>query len=93
MTQVGAVAPVADAKALFRQISVHANPAFWRSIGELVLTAGPLVLLLAIALVAVNAGYWIAMLLTIPAGAFLMRMFMIQHDCGHGSYFRSPQGQ
>ncbi|HZG45514.1 MAG TPA: fatty acid desaturase [Allosphingosinicella sp.] len=89
MTQVGAVAPVADAKALFRQISVHANPAFWRSIGELVLTAGPLVLLLAIALVAVNAGYWIAMLLTIPAGAFLMRMFMIQHDCGHGSYFRS----
>jgi omega-6 fatty acid desaturase (delta-12 desaturase) len=40
-------------------------------------------------LVAVNAGYWVAMLLTIPGGAFLMRLFMIQHDCGHGSYFRS----
>jgi omega-6 fatty acid desaturase (delta-12 desaturase) len=88
MTSVNAVAPVADAKSLFRQISVHANPSHWRSIVELVITAGPLVLLVAITVLAVHAGYWIALLLTVPAGGLLMRLFIIQHDCGHGSFFR-----
>ncbi len=27
-------------------------------------------------------------LLTVPAGAFLLRLFLIQHDCGHGAFFR-----
>ncbi len=27
------------------------------------------------------------MALTIPAAGFLLRQFMIQHDCGHGSFF------
>jgi omega-6 fatty acid desaturase (delta-12 desaturase) len=27
------------------------------------------------------------MVLVIPAAAFLLRLFMIQHDCGHGSFF------
>ncbi|GAC1582444.1 MAG: fatty acid desaturase [Sphingomicrobium sp.] len=29
------------------------------------------------------------LLLTVPAGAFLLRLFLIQHDCGHGSFFRT----
>ena len=45
------------------------------------------------------AGLWIAMwfalqvhpvlalLLAIPTAAFLVRLFMVQHDCGHGSFF------
>jgi len=27
--------------------------------------------------------------LAIPTAAFLVRLFMLQHDCGHGSFFRS----
>ena len=27
------------------------------------------------------------MLLVVPAAGFLVRLFMIQHDCGHGSFF------
>ncbi len=27
--------------------------------------------------------------LVVPTAGFLMRLFMIQHDCGHGSFFRS----
>ena len=37
----------------------------------------------------VENGYWAGILLTIPAGGFLVRLFIIQHDCGHGSYFKS----
>jgi omega-6 fatty acid desaturase (delta-12 desaturase) len=33
----------------------------------------------------------LTLLLAIPAGALLVRVFIIQHDCGHGSFFRSPR--
>ena len=33
-------------------------------------------------------GQWWAVLLCIPAAGFALRMFMIQHDCGHGSMFK-----
>ncbi len=35
-----------------------------------------------------RAGYWIGLVLAIPAAGLLVRLFLIQHDCGHGSFFR-----
>lgn len=32
---------------------------------------------------------WIAIPLSLIAAGFLVRIFIIQHDCGHGSFFRS----
>jgi omega-6 fatty acid desaturase (delta-12 desaturase) len=32
---------------------------------------------------------WLSLALAIPAAGFVVRLFIIQHDCGHGSYFRS----
>ena len=37
---------------------------------------------------ALGFGYWLSLLLAVPAAGFLVRLFMIQHDCGHGSFFR-----
>jgi omega-6 fatty acid desaturase (delta-12 desaturase) len=34
---------------------------------------------------------WLSLLLAVPAAFFLVRLFIIQHDCGHGSFFRSPR--
>jgi acyl-lipid omega-6 desaturase (Delta-12 desaturase) len=43
----------------------------------------------SLALTAARQGWlWAAILLTVPAAAFLVRLFMIQHDCGHGAFFR-----
>ena len=37
----------------------------------------------------VQNAYWTAYaLLLIPTGGFLVRLFIIQHDCGHGSFFK-----
>jgi acyl-lipid omega-6 desaturase (Delta-12 desaturase) len=36
---------------------------------------------------ALDTSYWICLLLAVPAAGFLVRLFMIQHDCGHGSFF------
>jgi len=33
--------------------------------------------------------YWLLLLLAVPAAGFRMRIFIIQHDCGHHSFFRS----
>lgn len=34
--------------------------------------------------------YWLTLLLAVPASFFLVRLFIIQHDCGHGAFFKSP---
>ncbi len=34
-----------------------------------------------------DQGYWLTLLLAAPAAVFLIRLFVIQHDCGHHSYF------
>jgi acyl-lipid omega-6 desaturase (Delta-12 desaturase) len=36
-----------------------------------------------------NTAYWVTLLLAIPAGGLLVRFFIIQHDCGHGSFLPS----
>jgi len=33
--------------------------------------------------------YWLTLALAIPASGFLVRIFIIFHDCGHGSFFKS----
>ena len=36
-----------------------------------------------------EVSYLLTLALAFPATGFMMRLFMIQHDCGHGSYFHS----
>ncbi|GMO30518.1 MULTISPECIES: fatty acid desaturase [Bradyrhizobium] len=55
---------------------------------ELAITAVPFLGLWALVWAALDHGYWLALLLEIPAAGLLVRLFMIQHDCGHGSFFR-----
>lgn len=60
-----------------------------RSALELLFTALPFVLLWALMLYGLESyGYWACLPLALPAAGFLVRLFMIQHDCGHGSFFR-----
>jgi len=35
-----------------------------------------------------DSGYWLCLLFALPAAGFVVRLFMIQHDCGHGAFFR-----
>ena len=36
-----------------------------------------------------EVSYWLTLALAVPAAFFLVRLFIIQHDCGHASFFRS----
>jgi acyl-lipid omega-6 desaturase (Delta-12 desaturase) len=35
--------------------------------------------------------YGLVLLLAVPVAAFVVRLFIFQHDCGHGSFFGSPR--
>ena len=66
----------------------YREPEVSRSIFELSVTAAPFVALWALMWVALSIGYWLCLLLALPTACFLMRLFMIQHDCAHGALFR-----
>ncbi len=40
-----------------------------------------------------EVSYLLTLALAVPTAAFVMRLFMIQHDCGHGSYFKSKKAR
>jgi omega-6 fatty acid desaturase (delta-12 desaturase) len=39
----------------------------------------------------IEISYWLTLLLVFPTTGFIMRLFIIQHDCGHGSFFKSKK--
>jgi len=38
-----------------------------------------------------SVSYWLTVPLAVLASGFLVRIFIIHHDCGHGSYFKSQK--
>ena len=76
-----------DPRILVRQLARFREPDSARSVTELVVTAVPFAFFWVLTCIAVDAGYWLGLLFAIPAGAFLLRLFLIQHDCGHGAFF------
>ena len=78
----------ADAEGWRGKLARYSRPSFLRGGFELAITAGPLALAWAAMVVAVHFGlYWLYVPLLPLAGVLLMRLFMIQHDCGHGAFF------
>jgi len=71
-------------------LAQYHQPNLTRSVLELVVTAGPLALLWVAAWAAASFGlWWLALLIAVPAAGFLVRLFMIQHDCSHRAYFKN----
>ncbi|WP_309606599.1 fatty acid desaturase [Phenylobacterium sp.] len=76
----------------FNRLAPYREPKAARSILEIVITVVPLLAIWALAWALLSGGlWWAALLLTVPAAGFLLRMFMIQHDCGHGAFFGQRQ--
>lgn len=86
-TVATACAAPKDARAWAQTLGEYSQPSNARGIFELAVSFLPFGLLwVAMALLMTN-GYWFGLLLAIPAAGFLIRLFMIQHDCGHGAFF------
>jgi omega-6 fatty acid desaturase (delta-12 desaturase) len=84
--QAGCHVPEINPRQLVRELKAFTDPRVSRSVWELVITLIPFLGLCAVMFSAVPGGHLLALTLTIPAGLLLLRVFLIQHDCGHGSF-------
>ncbi|WP_354318192.1 fatty acid desaturase [Sinorhizobium fredii] len=76
-----------NAGAWLKTLAKYRQPRIGRSVLELLVTAVPFAGFWAIAYFSLAHGFWYGLIAVVPAAAFLLRLFMIQHDCGHGSFF------
>ena len=70
-------------------LAKYREPNAWRSCFELAATLGPFVLLWALAWWALSVSGWLAFGISLVNSAFLLRLFAIQHDCGHSAFFKN----
>lgn len=71
----------------------YREPSTRRSLLELAATLVPFVALWALAWMALSVSPWLAVAVAMLNGAFLVRIFIIQHDCGHGAFLKNRTAQ
>ena len=72
-------------------LAPYRRPSWGRSVWQLVDTAAPLAALWIAMVLLADRAFWLTLILAAPAAAFLIRLFIIQHDCGHGAFFPSTR--
>ncbi len=77
------VAEVRQAAAAF------AHPIAGQAMLQLLTSVGPFIAGCVAMYVVLPISYLLTLALALPTGALLIRVFIVQHDCGHGSFFAS----
>ncbi|MFC1762474.1 fatty acid desaturase [Planctomycetota bacterium] len=86
----GTVLPTPASDLSWKQtITKYNYPVVGRSIWQLFNTLGPYAALWVLMVWSSHISYWLTLPLVVVAAGFLVRIFIIFHDCTHGSYFRS----
>lgn len=80
---------IRSSKEWARVLAKYREPDAARSWFELAVTLGPFVILWALAWWSMSISYWLTLALSLVNAGFLLRLFAIQHDCGHGAFFHS----
>ncbi len=76
---------------IIRQLSAYQVPDRARAVWQVVNSFLPFIGLWILMVQSLKVGYWLTFLLAIPTAGFLIRIFIIQHDCGHGSFVKSKR--
>src|ERR1051326_202917 len=70
-------------------VARYQKPAVWPGVRQLLNTLIPYVVLWYLIYLVLPISFWLALPLAVLAGGFAIRIFIIFHDCGHGSFFPS----
>ena len=84
----GAKSPSSESRALQRALKQYRTPSTGRSIGQLCTSFIPYIGGLIVMGALAQVSYLLSLLLALPTAGFLIRVFIIFHDTGHGSFFR-----
>ena len=69
-------------------LAKYREPKVSRSLWQLVTAVLPVFVLWYLMWVSLSYSYALTLLLAVPTAGLLLRIFMIQHDCGHGAFFK-----
>lgn len=72
-------------------IMKYNKPDFRKSIWQIVNSVVPYLILWFLMIQSLKVSYLLTLGLSVVAAGFLVRIFIIFHDCGHGSFFLSPK--
>ena len=72
-------------------VAKYQNPKLSSSLWQVANTFIPYIVLLYAMYLSLSVSYWLTLALALPAGGLLTRIFILFHDCGHGSFFKSQR--
>lgn len=72
-------------------VAPYRKPVLWRSLWQLANTFVPFFLLWYLMYLSLSYSYWLTLGLAPLAAGFQLRLFIILHDCGHQSFFKSKR--
>jgi acyl-lipid omega-6 desaturase (Delta-12 desaturase) len=70
-------------------VAKYTEPDIRRSLWQVANSVIPYLGLWYLAYRSLSVSYWLALAVSVLAAGFLMRIFIIFHDCGHGAFFKS----
>src|SRR5690625_5130618 len=76
---------------LRKSVAPFANADKRASIIQLLNTVLPFLLLWFLAYQSLSVSFWLTLALSVVASGFVIRIFIIFHDCTHGSFFKSSK--
>lgn len=81
-----------EGKAQWQKIvAAYSRPDLPRAIWQTVNTLVPFFVLFYLSLRSLEVSFWLTLPLSILTAGFMVRAFIIFHDCGHGSFFKSQR--
>ncbi|HTR21092.1 MAG TPA: fatty acid desaturase [Gemmatimonadales bacterium] len=83
--------PQDAAKNLTARLAQFREPDTRRSVWQLASTAALFAGTWALMYFSLRLSYWLTLALAVPAAFLMIRLFIFQHDCGHGSFFKSSR--
>jgi acyl-lipid omega-6 desaturase (Delta-12 desaturase) len=78
-----------NTKNLRKSVSPFEKSTTKESIWQIINTVGPFMILWFLAYMSLSVSYWLALVPIVLAAGFLVRIFIIFHDCTHHSFFKS----
>lgn len=71
-------------------VTRYQKPSSGRAVWQVVNTLVPYAALWCLMYYTMSISWWLTIPLAVLTGAIMVRTFIIFHDCGHGSFFKSP---
>lgn len=78
-----------DRRAIMAGLAAYQRPSVGRSLWQFGSTMVAYLAINAAMYALAPVSVWLVLALSIPAAGFVVRLFIVQHDCGHGSFFRA----